>query len=108
LGISTSADGEGIMRIGVDGSMTIYDAVGFRDELLAALDQASEFDVDLEQVEEIDTAGVQLLLMAWNEAARTGRQIRLVAASEVVKEVLDRYGLWAFLDQSNPSHLSSQ
>jgi anti-sigma B factor antagonist len=108
MGIRTSADGDGAMRIGIEGSMMIYDAVELRDELLAALDQAREFDVDLQEVDEIDTAGVQLLLMAWNEAARTGRQIRLVAASEPVQEVLDRYGLWAFLGEAAPMQLSGE
>ena len=88
-------DAEGaVLRLA--GEVTIYQAAQLKQDLLAALDGAAPGSVlalDLGQVTELDTAGLQVLLLA-RETARTRRQaLRLDAPSAAVVEVLDLVGL---------------
>ena len=83
-----------VRRFAVQGPMTIYEAVDHKRELLAALSAAAEGDVlelDLSAVDEMDTAGLQLLVMAAREALKDGKSAVVVAHSEASQEVLDRY-----------------
>jgi ABC-type transporter Mla MlaB component len=45
-------------------------------------------EIDLRDVSEIDSAGVQLLLLVEREAAAVRRELRLVSPSAAVREVL--------------------
>lgn len=83
----------------IDGEMTIYRAAELKDILLAALASVPALDIELRQVEEIDTSGVQLLLLAQREAATAGKSVRLVAHSAPVREALAMLG---FDEQLNP------
>jgi anti-sigma B factor antagonist len=74
--------------------MTIYQAADHKRELLAALAGAAEGDtleLDLSEVDEMDTAGLQLLVLAAREAQKAGKTAVVVAHSEASQEVLDRY-----------------
>ena len=59
----------------VEGELAIYRAVEFKDRLLAALSAAGEVEVDLSQVNEMDSAGVQLLLLTRREAMASGKPV---------------------------------
>jgi anti-sigma B factor antagonist len=77
---------------GVEGELTVYRAA----ELKAALVRAARADaplIDLAGVTEIDTAGVQLLLLARHVAAARGVPLRLAAASEPVRETMTFLGI---------------
>jgi len=65
----------------------------------AQADGAAELDLDLHGVTELDTAGVQLLLMAQREAAGLGIRLRLASMSQAVSDVLAIARLGADLDQ---------
>jgi len=77
-------------RLVVDGPLTIYDACALKIRLQTALEQTDGdgLELDLSQVSEIDTAGLQLLLLAQRESRRRRRALRIVAASETVLEVI--------------------
>ncbi|WP_443094347.1 STAS domain-containing protein [Pseudoduganella chitinolytica] len=85
----------------IEGEMTIYRAAELKDVLFDALRQATAdaraLALDLSQVTEFDSAGVQLLLMARREAQRQGHPLQLVAHSPAVREVLNLTGLKARL-----------
>jgi anti-anti-sigma factor len=49
--------------------------------------------LDLANVTEFDSAGVQLLLMARREAARLGKRLALQAASPAVRDTFALLGL---------------
>jgi anti-anti-sigma factor len=93
----TSAQG-GHLRLAVEGAMTIYEAIANKNDLLEALDGAGGLEIDLSAVDEIDTAGLQLLVMACREGRTAGKPVRLVCGSEAVSEVFDRYGLRSHFD----------
>jgi anti-sigma B factor antagonist len=77
--------------------MTVQRAVELRDALLGALEQqVSAVDVDLSGVSELDTAGVQLLLIAKRTALARSKQLRLVGQSSAVVQVLETFNLVAY------------
>lgn len=79
----------------IDGELTIYRAAELKETLLAAVAANTELEVDLSQVSEFDSAGLQLLLLAKREAGKAGRTLRLVDHSPAVVEVLDLFDLVA-------------
>ena len=69
--------------------LTIYQALEQKQTLLDALSSTSELELDLSQVEKMDTAGLQLLVVLKKEAQRAGKQVRIIAHSEAVCSVID-------------------
>lgn len=95
--VSTQTPGT-VRRFAVQGPMTIYEAVDHKRKLLAALAAAAEGDtleLDLSEVDEMDTAGLQLLVLAAREARKEGKTAVVVAHSEASQEVLGRYQMTA-------------
>ena len=56
----------------LEGEFTIYEVAAAKAQLCAALDQASRLQLNLAGLEELDTAGVQLLVWLKQEAHRKG------------------------------------
>jgi len=83
---------DGVMHLTLQGEFTIYDA-GVKDELLA-LCAGPQVEIDLSQVNEIDTVGVQLLLLVLRQAQMQQRNLRLVALHPAVSTMLGLYGLY--------------
>ncbi len=73
----------------LEGEMTIYNAAETKLRLMEAVGRSAHLDVDLSVVTELDTAGLQLLILAKQEAARQGKTLRYVDHSPVVQEALD-------------------
>ena len=69
--------------------LTIYQAQALKDELLSALATADRLELDLAGVAEIDTAGLQLLILAKREAARRDKALAITAHSPAVQQTLD-------------------
>lgn len=82
-------------RIAIADDMTIYHAAAHKQLLIDALGMHDELEIDLSAVAEVDTAGIQLMILVKREARRLGKQIHIVAHSQVVQEVLDFYNLAA-------------
>lgn len=87
-------DATSVLRI--EGEMTIYRAAELKQTLLASLDQAEELEVDLTAVTELDTAGVQILILAKQQALARQRKLRLIAHSPAVLDVLELLNLAAY------------
>jgi anti-anti-sigma factor len=92
----------------IDGELTIYRAAELAAAMKAALAAVADggaLDLDLSEVAEMDSAGVQLLLAARRSAAESGRALRLVARSAAVDDVLAILQLTTqFGDVSAPAH----
>lgn len=69
--------------------MTIYNAQEQKHELLDALSTNDDLELDLSQVAEIDTAGLQLLILLKKEAQRAGKRVIIVAYSQPVRSLID-------------------
>ena len=78
-------------NICINENMTIYNAAAQKQMLLEALTTCQELDLDLSQVDEIDTAGFQVLLLTKLEALKTNKTVRLISHSRTVTDLLDLY-----------------
>lgn len=78
----------------IEGEMTIYTAAELKERIVAAL-AADSVAIDLAQVGEIDSAGLQLLLLAQRETAAAGKSLALHNPSGAVLECLDLCALRA-------------
>jgi anti-anti-sigma factor len=71
----------------VTGEMTVYTAAAVKSALLEALRAHQEvaFELDLSEVTELDTAGLQLLLMLNRSCAAASRAFCISACSETAR-----------------------
>ena len=75
----------------IEGEFSIYSAAQLRLQLMQWLQAApagTALKLDLAQVSEIDSAGLQLLLSAMRSAASQQCEIHVCAASDTVQQVL--------------------
>jgi anti-anti-sigma factor len=77
----------------IEGELTLQRACELKESLLARLAKAPVLEVDLAGVTAIDSAGLQLLLMARREARASGRDVRLVSPSPAVLSLFELLGL---------------
>jgi anti-sigma B factor antagonist len=80
----------------IQGELTIYRAAELKQELLAALAAPAALEIDLSGVTEIDTTGLQLLMLAKKTAQAQQRELRLVAHSPAVINVFELLNLAAY------------
>ena len=79
----------------IEGDMNIYRAAELKEVLLAPLASASTLEVDLSGVTEIDTSGLQLLMLAKKTAQAAGGELRLTGHSAAVVDVFELLNLGA-------------
>ena len=100
----TRPDGTSVLHI--EGDMSIYRAAELKAALLTSLDQAGELEVDLAAVTEFDTAGVQILMLAKQQAQAMQKTLRLIRHSPAVLEVFELLNLAAYF--GDPLVISSE
>ena len=76
-------------RFAVTEDMTIYHATEQKAQFLDALIGAQHLELDLHAVTEMDTAGLQLLLLLKREAGEQGKNVSVINHSPRVQQVLD-------------------
>ena len=86
--------GPAVLRI--EGELTIYRAAEFKQTLLDAVAGAAVLELDLSGVTDIDTAGLQLLMLAKKTAQAAQRELYLVAHSPAVIDGFELLNLAAF------------
>jgi len=82
--------------IAPEGEMTIYNAAVIKDELTPFFNAQQDIEINLSKVTEIDSAGIQLLLLIKRELLGTGRNLRLTAHSRAIVELFQLYNLSAY------------
>ncbi|WP_457422648.1 STAS domain-containing protein [Roseateles sp. P5_E7] len=76
--------------LALDGELSIYRAAELKPLLLQALAKADAgLEIDLSGVTEFDSAGLQLLMLAKQQARALKRELRLVGHSPAVLEVFE-------------------
>ena len=75
--------------IDILGDLNIFNAAEQRSRLLEALGEGSEVEVDLSQVSELDSAGIQLMIAAKREAAMRNQTLRFIGHSPEVFDILE-------------------
>jgi anti-sigma B factor antagonist len=99
----------GVCVAHVDGDLTIYTAQDCRALLLEHLQQlqsCAALDIDLSGVGEIDSAGLQLLILARRHGAALGKPVRLRNCSAPVLQLRDLFCLGASWDGSDGAQAS--
>lgn len=89
-----------------EGEMSIYTAAETKARLMPLLEKCTELEIDLSLVSELDSAGLQLLILAKRECAARGGSLHLTGHSRAVLEVLDMCDMNAFF--GDPVVISSQ
>lgn len=84
----------------LQGELTVFRAADVKQTLLA---NPPPLEIDLSGVTDIDTAGVQLLMLAKRAALADGRELRLTAHSPVVIEVFELLNIAAYFGDLLPA-----
>jgi len=71
-------------RLEIEGELTIYVAAELKEKIGALLGGDTAIEIDLAQVGEIDSAGLQLLLLAQRECAKQQKSIAFCNPSAAV------------------------
>ena len=80
-------------RLALVGGLAVYDVARVKPLLIEAVERHSDLEIDLSAVESIDTAGIQLLMLAKVHAGTLEHRLQLVGHSPVVTELFDLFRL---------------
>lgn len=84
----------------INGELTIYTAANEKQSLQDALDLNDELEINLSQVTEMDSAGLQVLIVLKQEAAKRNKKLRYSMHSKAVLDILELSNMTAtFGDQ---------
>lgn len=86
--------------------MTIYNAMDNKSRLMELMAQSDQLEIDLSKIRQIDSSGLQLLIMAKLEAEANQKTISLTGHSDSVVEVIDLCNLSGFF--GDPVVMSSR
>jgi anti-sigma B factor antagonist len=87
---------KGVTLLHIEGDMTIYNAAELKDELIKLVSQPGEHEIDLSGVGEMDSAGLQLLILAKREAARLKTILHFNGHSRAVLDVINLCNMAAY------------
>ena len=82
-----------VTRINIEGELSIFAAAALKQRLLDAIGAGAEVEVDLSQVSEMDSAGIQLMVAAKREAAARNQPLRFTGHSPAVFDLIELYDL---------------
>ncbi|GGX47150.1 STAS domain-containing protein [Undibacterium squillarum] len=80
----------------VEGELTIYTAAQEKQRLQSFLYSDDDLELDLSAVTEIDSAGLQILIVLKKEAHKLNKRLRFVMHSKPVLEILEFTNLTAW------------
>ncbi|UGA57483.1 STAS domain-containing protein [Vibrio sp. VB16] len=92
--VSTSENKEVVIHISDE--MTIYTVLEQKNSLLPYLKTGHTIHVDLSDVSELDSAGIQLLIFLKKQALEIGAEFKLQHHSQAVFEVIELFKLTEF------------
>ena len=106
MGVTVERAKGGLCRIAVEGEMTIYTALELKDQLLAPLEKCSRVELNLGAVSEIDSAGLQLLVLVKTEAQAHDKDLSITDHSPAVLDILDLCDLEGFFGDTVLVHVA--
>jgi anti-sigma B factor antagonist len=75
--------GDNSCRVCLEGELTIYKVAEYRQALLDSCQWDRDIEVDLSEVSELDSAGLQLLAALHRQVLEGGNKLVCIGASEV-------------------------
>jgi anti-sigma B factor antagonist len=88
-------------QLHIEGEMTIYTAAETKARLLPLLAQCIDLEIDLSQVNEMDSAGLQLLILAKRACTKRNVNLHLAGHSKAVAEVLELCNMLSFFAEAH-------
>jgi anti-anti-sigma factor len=84
--------------LAIAGEFNIFTAAETKTRLLEVIqrEEATDVEIDLSEVTEIDSAGLQLMVLAKREGTSLGRTVRFTGHSACVLDLIDLCGLSGF------------
>ncbi len=80
--------------LGLSGEITIYEAENIRKSIMdAVFNDKNKIEINLAAVDEIDTCGMQVLMLAKRESERLDKELVLTSHSSPVLELMDVFNL---------------
>ena len=77
----------------VGGEMCIYEASELKENLMGVMEDPRHLEINLSKVTEMDSSGVQLLMLVKKEREEKGHSFGLSHHSDVVLDVFELLGL---------------
>lgn len=97
-----------VFVLSIEGEMTIYRAKELKETLLGLLARPEgSCHIELSRVTELDSAGVQLLVLVKHLADKSRRDLQLIGHSAAVLDVLTLLNLKTYLDAGAAAGLLS-
>jgi len=84
---------KGLCKLAINEDMTIYAIETLKQEISEEIDIYDRFELNLVEVEEIDSAGIQLLLAFRRELIRKNKAFKLTGVSGTVAKLIENYGI---------------
>lgn len=84
---------KGLCKLAIDEDMTIYAVEALKQGISEEIDIYDRFELNLGDVEEIDSAGIQLLLALKSELASKSKTLKLTAVSGAAAKLIQSYGV---------------
>ena len=84
---------DGLCKIRIEGDMTIFNANDLKKDLMEIVDECPELEVDLSRVSEVDTSGLQLLILAKRESKSLNKAFRVVSYSPGILNVMELFNI---------------
>lgn len=84
-----------VNHLTIDDELTIYTAATLKEDLFGYLSDSKIIEIDLTSVSEIDSAGLQLLILLKREAIQINKTLTLINHSQAVLEVFELLDLTA-------------
>ena len=89
----TTSHVDGTSTIKISGDLVISGVAEAKPAIIAAMADAREIQLDLADIGDCDTAGIQLLLMARTSARAQGRPVTATIQSASFRAALQRLGI---------------
>ena len=93
LKISQDSNVEGLCKLTIEDDMTIYSINEIKSAISHEIELYQKFELDLRGVEEIDTAGIQLILALRRELISKSKELKISAVSDVVTTLFKSYSI---------------
>jgi anti-anti-sigma regulatory factor len=89
----TREEKDGAAILNIKSAMSVYEIASIRDELAACFKSHDKVILDVDEVGNCDTAGVQLMLSAFRMAENAGKTFEVRGASDSVRKSAVDLGL---------------
>lgn len=84
---------DNVCHMKIVGEMKIYDVIQYKKEILESMESYISLNLELEELEDLDAAGLQLLILLKKESDKKQIPLNLASISMPVQKLLDLYCL---------------